>query len=66
MTEEKLKSVKEAKRKLFVELLECRDIQLTDNEVDIMYSLSKDRDIQDILKKLRSWENDKFIYVLSG
>ena len=43
--------VKEAKRKLFNLLLEYPRDTLTDNEVDIMYLLSKDRDIQEILEK---------------
>ena len=45
------KEIKEAKRKLFALLLECSDKTLFDNEVDIMYHLSIDRDIQEILKK---------------
>ncbi len=45
------KEIKEAKRKLFALLLECLDHTLFDNEVDIMYHLSIDRDIQEILKK---------------
>lgn len=45
------KDIKEAKRKLFALLLECPDNTLFDNEVDIMYHLSIDRDIQEILKK---------------
>ena len=45
------KEIKEAKRRLFALLLKCSNNSLFDNEVDIMYYLSIDRDIQEILKK---------------
>ena len=49
------KEIKEAKRKLVVLLLECPDNTLFDNEVNIMYHLSIDRDIQEILKKAEEY-----------
>lgn len=42
---------KEAKRELFILLLQHPRDNLTDNEVEIMFLLSKDRDIQEILDK---------------
>lgn len=45
------KEIEEAKRKLLVELLKCQKDWLTDNEVDIMFYLSKDEDIQKMLDK---------------
>ena len=43
--------IKQAKIKLFLLLLHCKDHDLSDNEVDIMYQLSIDRDIQEVLFK---------------
>ena len=40
----------EAKRKLLLILVQLGE-ELTDNEVDIMYLLSKDKDIQKLLNK---------------
>jgi len=48
-------SVKEAKRRLYFELIVCPTNQLTDNEVDIAYALAKDRDIHDILRKSKEY-----------
>ena len=45
------KEIKEAKRRLFALLLDCPNNSLFDNEVDIAYYLSIDRDIQEFLKK---------------
>ncbi len=41
----------ETKRRLYHLLLQYPRDNLTDNEVEIMFLLSKDRDIQDILEK---------------
>lgn len=41
--------LKEAKRELYYQLLKKKD--LTDNEIELMYLLSKDKQIQEILNK---------------
>ena len=41
----------ELKRKLFVALLDLSNDELSDNEVDLMFNLSKDEQIQELLKK---------------
>jgi len=43
--------IKKAKLKLLVLLLDCQEKTLSYNEVEIMYYLSVDRDIQEILEK---------------
>ena len=45
------KEIIEAKRKLFYLLLDCQNDTLTDSEVEIMFLLSKDRDIREIINK---------------
>jgi len=45
------KEIKEAKIKLFALLLDCQNDTLFDNEVDILYHLSIDRDIKEFLMK---------------
>lgn len=41
--------LKESKRELYYQLLKKKD--LTDNEIELMYLLSKDKQIQEILNK---------------
>ena len=44
------KKMKEAKRILYLLLLNKTNEELTETEIDLMYDLSKDKDIQDILR----------------
>jgi len=41
----------EAKRKLYVLLMELDEAAITDNEAEIMFNLSKDEQIQSLLQK---------------
>ena len=50
-------SMIEAKVKLYQELLGVNENLLTDNEVDLMYLLSKDRDIQKRLEEKTNGAN---------
>jgi len=45
------KEILETKRRLYLLLMELTEDVITDNEVDIMFLLSKDEQIQSILKK---------------
>lgn len=47
---EKLLMLLEAKRKLYSLLLELPQDEITDNETDMLFSLSKDEQIQTFLK----------------
>lgn len=51
MTMTEIPDIKEAKRKLFFELIKCHEQYLEENEVEIMYLLSKDRDIQYVIER---------------
>ena len=44
-----MKTVKQLKCELYSRLLQIEHQFLTDNEVDIMFSLAKDSDVQDVL-----------------
>ncbi len=46
----KSQEILEAKRRLYLILLELGDEEMTDNEIAIMYILSKDKQIQSLLK----------------
>jgi hypothetical protein len=41
----------EARTKLYSLLLQLDDYELTDNEVDLLYSLSKDKQIKELLNE---------------
>ena len=45
------KEILEAKRRLYSLLLKLDNDKITDNELDIMLSLSKDEQIQDLFDK---------------
>ena len=48
--------IKNLKLELYRELLKKDNKDLTDNEIDIMYTLSKDKDIQDTLERAKKWK----------
>lgn len=45
------KKILEAKCRLYLLLMNLDEDTITDNEVDIMFSLSKDKDIQSLFKQ---------------
>lgn len=50
MIQSKGKDILEAKRKLYLLLMQLDEDEITDNEVEIMFLLSKDEQIQSLLE----------------
>lgn len=55
-TEEFEEKLKDAKRNLYALLLQKKITDLTENEIDLQYHLSKDHQIQELLKGKISYE----------
>lgn len=54
-----IEEIRQLKIKLHVALLKKPNKELTNNEVDIAYALSKDKAIQDVLSKAREKTNSE-------